>query len=65
MTANKGAVASRDDPACPFDLLSLASSITSGEYGVDEEHKAIMLRRLPHGFPACSRDCYIDPPVDG
>ena len=35
-----------------------------GEYGVDEEHKAILLRRLPHGFPACARDCYIDPPVD-
>ena len=35
-----------------------------GEYGVDEEHEAILLRRLPHGFPACARDCYIDPPVD-
>jgi len=34
-----------------------------GEYGVDEGHKAILLRRLPHGFPACARDCYIDPPV--
>ena len=42
-------------------LLGLAP----GEYGVDEEHKAILLRRLPHGFPACARDCYIDPPVDG
>ena len=41
-------------------LLGLAP----GEYGVDEEHKAILLRRLPHGFPACARDCYIDPPVD-
>src|SRR5215212_4569261 len=40
-------------------LLGLAP----GEYGVDEEHKAILLRRLPHGFPACARDCYIDPPV--
>lgn len=38
-------------------LLGLAP----GEYGVDEEHKAILLRRLPHGFPACARDCYIDP----
>jgi hypothetical protein len=34
-------------------LLGLAL----GEYGVDEEHKAILLRRLPHGFPACARDC--------
>ena len=41
-------------------LLGLAP----GEYGVDEEHKAILLRRLPHGFPACARDYYIDPPVD-
>ena len=41
-------------------LLGLAP----GEYGVDEEHKAILLRRLPHGFPACARDCYIDLPVD-
>ena len=41
-------------------LLGLAP----GEYGVDEEHEAILLRRLPHGFPACARDCYIDPAVD-
>jgi hypothetical protein len=41
-------------------LLGLAP----GEYGVDDEHMAILLRRLPHGFPACARDCYIDPPVD-
>ena len=41
-------------------LLGLAP----GQYGVDEEHKAILLRRLAHGFPACARDCYIDPPVD-
>ena len=41
-------------------LLGLAP----GEYGVDEEHEAILLRRLPHGFPACARDCYIDQPVD-
>jgi hypothetical protein len=41
-------------------LLGLAP----GEYGVDEENKAILLRRLPHGFPACARDCYIDPPVE-
>jgi hypothetical protein len=41
-------------------LLGLAPE----EYGVDEEHGAILLRRLPHGFPACARDCYIDPPVD-
>jgi hypothetical protein len=31
--------------------------IAPGEYGVDEEHTAILLRRLPHGFPACARDC--------
>jgi len=40
-------------------LLGLAP----GEYEVYEEHKAILLRRLPYGFPACTRDCYIDPPV--
>ena len=39
-------------------LLGLAPE----EYGVDEEHKAILLRRLPHGFPACARDCYTDAP---
>ena len=33
-----------------------------GEYGVDEEHKAVLLRRLPHGFPACARDYYTDAP---
>ena len=47
-------------PRKAASLLGLAP----GEYGVDEEHKAILLRRLPHGFPACARDCYIDPPVD-
>jgi hypothetical protein len=41
-------------------LLGLAPE----EYGVDEEHKAILLRRLPQGFPACARDYYMDPPVD-
>lgn len=48
-------------PRKAADLLGLAP----GEYGVDEEHKAILLRRLPPGFPACARDYYIDPPVDG
>ena len=48
-------------PRKAASLLGLAP----GEYGVDEEHKAILLRRLPHGFPACARDYYIDPPVDG
>jgi hypothetical protein len=41
-------------------LLGLAP----GEYGVDEEHKAILLRRLPHGFPDCARDCYIEQTVN-
>jgi hypothetical protein len=40
-------------PRKAASLLRLAP----GEYGVDEEHKAILLRRLPHGFPACARDC--------
>ncbi len=40
-------------PRRAADLLGLGP----GEYGVDEEHKAILLRRLPHGFPACARDC--------
>jgi hypothetical protein len=31
--------------------------LTPGEYAVDEEHKAILLRTLPHGFPTCARDC--------
>jgi len=35
------------------DLLGLAP----GGYEVDEKHKAILLRRLPHGFPACAGDC--------
>jgi hypothetical protein len=41
-------------------LLGLAP----GEYGVDEEHKAILLRRLPHGFPDCTRYCYIEQTVN-
>ncbi len=40
-------------PRNAASLLRLAP----GEYIVDEEHKAILLRRLPHGFPACARDC--------
>jgi hypothetical protein len=48
-------------PRKSASLLGLAP----GEYGVDEEHEAILLRRLPPGFPDCARDCYIDPPVDG
>ena len=40
-------------PRKAASLLGLAP----GEYGVDEEHKAILLRRLPHGFPAGARDC--------
>lgn len=40
-------------PRKAASLLRLAP----GEYGVDEEHKTILLRRLPHGFPACARDC--------
>jgi hypothetical protein len=39
-------------PRKAADLLGLAP----GKYGVDEEHKAILLRSLPHGFPACARD---------
>ena len=31
--------------------------LTPGEYAVNEEHTAILLRRLPHGFPTCARDC--------
>ena len=48
-------------PRKSASLLGLAP----GEYGVDEEHEAILLRRLPPWFPDCARDCYIDPPVDG
>jgi hypothetical protein len=40
-------------PRKAASLLGLAP----GEYGVDEQHKAILLRRLPHGFPAGARDC--------
>ena len=40
-------------PRKAADLLRLES----GEYEVDEEHKAILLRRLPRGFPTCARDC--------
>ncbi len=39
-------------PRKAADLLRLES----GEYEVDEEHKAILLRRLPRGFPTCARD---------
>jgi hypothetical protein len=40
-------------PRKAADLLRLAPR----EHEVDEEHKAILLRRLPHGFPSCARDC--------
>ena len=26
------------------------------DYEVDEEHKALLLKRLPHGFPVSARD---------
>ena len=26
------------------------------DYKVDEEHKALLLKRLPHGFPVSARD---------
>jgi hypothetical protein len=30
--------------------------LTPEDYKVDEEHKALLLRRLPHGFPLSARD---------
>jgi hypothetical protein len=34
------------------DLLKLES----GDYQIDEENKALLFRRLPHGFPISARD---------
>ena len=40
----------------PLQPAAKLIRLASEDYEVDEEHKALLLRRLPHGFPISARD---------